>query len=80
MTKDISESGLALKSPVSLPKDCLIKIGVNVFYKGKARDISAIGVVRHSLVTTGGFIIGVQIKNCTTSSSNFIAKFSNRLI
>lgn len=80
VTKDVSESGIALTSPVSLPDGTLVKVYLNVFYKGKSRDVAVLGVVKHSLITTGSFIVGVQIKSCDKRSSEFIAKFSNRKI
>jgi pSer/pThr/pTyr-binding forkhead associated (FHA) protein len=80
MTKEFSAEGLSLKSPVNLQNKALIKVDINAFYKGRNEKITALGVVRHSSVTTGGFTIGIQIKSCTKSSSDFISKLSNREI
>ena len=80
MTKEFSAEGLALKSPVSFQEKALIKVDINAFYKGRNQKITALGVVKHSLITTGGFTIGIQIKSCSKSSSEFIIKLSNREI
>ena len=80
MTKEFSAEGLALKSPVNLQEKTLIKVDINAFYKGRNQKITALGVVKHSSVTADGFTIGIKIKSCTKSSSEFIIRFSNREI
>jgi len=80
VTKDISEEGLSLKSPTNIERLALIKVNIKVFHKGRNREITALAVVKHSLVTTGGFIVGIQIKSCSKSSSGFISKFAKREI
>jgi pSer/pThr/pTyr-binding forkhead associated (FHA) protein len=80
MTKDFSEIGLALSSPVSLQERTLVKVEIKVFHKGRNRPISFIGVVKHSLLTAGGFAVGIQVKHCTQDCSEFMANFSNRQI
>jgi len=79
-TKELSTSGLALKSPVNFQEQTLIKVNINAFYKGRNQEIAALGIVKHSAITAGGFTVGIQIKYCTDSSSEFITRFANREI
>jgi len=79
-TKDISEIGLALKSPVSIQEQTLVKVEIKAFHKGRNRLITVIGVAKHSLLAADGFIVGIQIKQCAKSSSEFMMKFSNHQI
>jgi pSer/pThr/pTyr-binding forkhead associated (FHA) protein len=79
-TKDLSEAGIALTSPVSIQERALVKVDINAFYKGRRYDITALGTVRHSLITPDGFIVGVHIKSSHPKSSEFLTKFSNRTI
>jgi hypothetical protein len=80
MTKDFSEIGLALKSPVNLQERTLVKVEIKAFYKGRNRQISIIGVVKHSLLTADGFAVGIQIKHCAKDCSAFMMDFSNHQI
>jgi FHA domain/PilZ domain len=79
-TKDISSVGLALTSPTKLKESTLIKVSISTFQKGRNHELTVLGIVKHSLITTGGFIVGVQIKSCTKSSNEFISKFASREI
>jgi hypothetical protein len=80
MTKDFSEKGLALKSPINLHVSDLIRVEIKAFYKGRSLQITFIGVVRHSLITADGFSIGIQIKQCAKDCSEFVRDFSNHRI
>ena len=76
-TKDISEVGLGLKTTVDIKENTLIHVKISVFFKGRTREINMIGLVKHSRMTTDGFIIGMHIKSCPKNASEFITKFSN---
>jgi|GEM_PF-4550877 len=80
MTKDFSEIGLALKSPVNLKGHSLVKVEIKAFYKGRNLQISFIGVVKHSLLTSDGYTVGIQIKQCAKDSGEFLMNFSNHHI
>ncbi len=77
MTKDFGEKGLALKSPTNLQVNDLVRVEIKAFHKGRNQKITFIGVVKHSLITAGGFLIGIYIKHCAKDCSEFIYDFSN---
>jgi len=79
-TKDLSEIGLSLKSPVRLQEQTLVKMQIKAFYKGRNRQFTTLGVVKHSLLATDGFTVGIQMKQCAKSCSEFMMKFSNHQI
>ena len=79
-TKDLSEIGLTLKSPVSLQEQTLVKVEIKAFYKGRNRQLTTLGVVKHSLFAADGFTVGIHIKQCAKSCSEFMMKFSNHQI
>jgi len=80
MTKDLSETGLALKSPVGIQEQALVKLEIKAFYQGRYHQITTLGVVKHSLLTADGFTVGIQIKHYAKSCSEFVMKFSNHQI
>ncbi len=79
-TKDLSEVGLSLKSPVNLQVQTLVKVDVKAFYKGRNRQFTTLGVVKHSLLAEDSFTVGIQIKQCAKSCSEFMVKFANHQI
>jgi len=79
-TKDLSDIGIALRSPVSLQEQTLVKVEIKAFYKGRNRQFTILGVVKHSLFAADGFTVGIQIKQCAKSCSEFMMKFMNHQI
>lgn len=77
VTKDFSEVGISLKSSVKIPEQSLVSIELQTFYKGRNRDYSILGVVRHSLLAANGFVVGIQIKQCSDNCSEFIKKYAS---
>ena len=67
-----------MTSPIKLKESTLIKVSISTFQKGRNHELTVLGIVKHSLITTGGFIVGVQIKSCTKGSNEFISKFASR--
>jgi len=80
MTKDLSETGLALKSPVSLKEQSLVKLDIKAFHKGRTQELTVLGVVKHSLLTADGFTVGIQMKSCSKSCGEFMLKFLKHAI
>jgi pSer/pThr/pTyr-binding forkhead associated (FHA) protein len=80
VTKDISETGLSLLSSVRVAEHSMVSVDVHLFYKGRQRDFSIDGVVKHSLLAAKGFIVGVQIKHCSESCSEFVRKYATHQV
>lgn len=79
-TKDFCDTGISLMLPIKIPDQSVVSVDVQTFYKGRNRNFSIEGVVRHSLLAANGFIVGIHITQCSKACSEFIAKYSTHQI
>lgn len=75
-TKDISERGASLASPVDFRKDALVLLQIHAFYQGKSMEFKVLGEIKHTTVAPDGFSLGVFIKEAPDVAYAFFKKYA----
>ncbi len=75
-TKDISERGASLASPVDFHNGALILLQLHIFYQGKNMEFKVLGEVKHTCVVPDGFSLGVFIKEAPDVAFAFFKKYA----
>ena len=75
-TRDISERGISLASPVDFRRDALVLLEISAFYNGKKKEFKVLGEMKHTSIAPDGFTLGVFIKDAPDATFAFFKKYA----
>ena len=77
-TKDISERGVSLASPVDFKRDALVLLQIHAFYGGKSMEFKILCEIKHTSIAPDGqsFTLGVFIKEAPEKTFAFFKKYA----
>jgi hypothetical protein len=77
-TKDISERGVSIASPVDFKRDALVLIEIHAYYGGKNMEFKVLGEIKHTSIAPDGrsYSLGVFIKDAPDKAFAFFKKFA----
>ncbi len=79
-TRDVSEMGVSITTPVNFIKGALVLIEINIFYKSIKKPIRVRGEVRHSAICSDGFTLGILFKDIAEPVQKFLKKYAEEQI
>lgn len=77
-TKDISERGTSIASPVDFKRDALVLLQIHVYYSGKNMEFKVLGEIKHTSIAPDGrsYTLGVFIKDAPDKAFAFFKKYA----
>ena len=79
-TIDVSEKGASIDSPADIRRGALVILKINVFYKGKSKELKVLGEVKHTSIAKSGFTLGMFFKDASKETFKFFRLYSESRI